>query len=119
FIEAEVGLETTLRRPIINTRDEPHADAEKYRRLHVIVGDANLLQVSTYLKVGTTAAILGLLEAGKVPGYLWDLTIADPVLEATTVSHDTSLTARLRLADGRELSALEIQQLYARAVREA
>src|SRR5699024_9472359 len=98
FIEAEVGLETTLRRPIINTRDEPHADAEKYRRLHVIVGDANLLQVSTYLKVGTTAAVLALLEQGRVPDYLWELTLADPVLSATTVSHDTTLTSRLRLA---------------------
>lgn len=118
FIEAEVGLETTLRRPIINTRDEPHANADKYRRLHVIVGDANLLQVSTYLKLGTTAAILWLLEQGKVPEYLRELTLADPVLSATTVSHDTTCTARLRLADGRELTAIEIQRLYARAVRE-
>ncbi len=118
FIEAEVGLETTLRRPIINTRDEPHSDARKYRRLHVIVGDANLLQVSTYLKVGTTAAILRMLEQGRVPEYLRELALANPVLGATTVSHDTTLTARLRLADGRELTAIEIQQLYARAVRE-
>src|ERR1051326_161713 len=63
YFEVEVGLETTLKRPIINTRDEPHADAEKYRRLHVIIGDANLSEVSTYLKVGTTALVLAMIEA--------------------------------------------------------
>ena len=62
FFEVEVGLETTLKRPIINTRDEPHADPEKYRRLHVIIGDANLAEVSTYLKVGTTALVLAMIE---------------------------------------------------------
>ena len=119
FIEAEVGLETTLRRPIINTRDEPHADAEKYRRLHVIVGDANLMQVSTFLKIGTTAAILSLAENGQVPQSLQDLQLADPVLATTTVSHDTSLQARLTLRDGREMTALEIQQAYLEAVSDA
>src|ERR671926_1039449 len=67
FFEVEVGLETTLKRPIINTRDEPHADAEKYRRLHVIIGDANMSEVSTYLKVGTTALVLSMIEHGEVP----------------------------------------------------
>src|SRR5439155_6008264 len=62
FFEVEVGLETTLKRPIINTRDEPHADPEKYRRLHVIIGDANMSEVSTYLKVGTTALVLAMIE---------------------------------------------------------
>ena len=62
FFEVEVGLETTLKRPIINTRDEPHADPEKYRRLHVIIGDANLSEISTYLKVGTTALVLAMIE---------------------------------------------------------
>ena len=62
FIEEEVGLETTLKRPIVNTRDEPHADAAKYRRLHVIVGDANMSQVATFLKVGTTALVMALTE---------------------------------------------------------
>lgn len=119
FMEAEVGLETTLRRPIINTRDEPHADADKYRRLHVIIGDANLMQVSTLLKVGTTAAVLNLLENGTVPQELWDLRLADPVSATTTVSHDTSLSAELDLADGRRLTALEIQRLYLQAVTEA
>ena len=64
YIEVEVGLETTLKRGIINTRDEPHADADKYRRLHVIIGDANLAEMSTYLKVGTTALVLDMIEAG-------------------------------------------------------
>src|SRR5207245_4360331 len=63
FFEVEVGLETTLKRPIINTRDEPHADADKYRRLHVIIGDANLSELSTYLKVGTTSLVLAMIEA--------------------------------------------------------
>src|ERR671926_864360 len=67
FFEVEVGLETTLKRPIINTRDEPHADPEKYRRLHVIIGDANMSEVSTYLKVGTTALVLSMIEHGEVP----------------------------------------------------
>jgi proteasome accessory factor A len=66
----EVGLETTLKRPIINTRDEPHADAHKYRRLHVILGDANLSETSTYLKLGTTSLVLSMIEAGALSGDL-------------------------------------------------
>jgi proteasome accessory factor A len=112
YIEAEVGLETTLRRPIINTRDEPHADAARYRRLHVIVGDANLLEVSTYLKMGTTALLLWLLERGSVPLELDALALADPVAEVQAVSRDLSLTHRLTLADGRSMTALEIQRTY-------
>ena len=67
FFEAEIGLETTLKRPIVNTRDEPHADPDRYRRLHVIVGDANLCEVATFLKVGTTALVLRMLEDGAAP----------------------------------------------------
>ncbi len=119
FIEAEVGLETTLRRPIINTRDEPHADAEKYRRLHVIVGDANLVQPSTYLKAGTTALVLWLLESGAVPEDLWNLRLADPVGAASVISRDLTMTETVRTADGRQLTALEIQRLYLDAVRDA
>src|SRR4051812_1546738 len=78
FFEVEVGLETTLKRPIINTRDEPHADADKYRRLHVIIGDANLTEISTYLKLGTTALILDMIEEKALTA---DLGIADPVGE--------------------------------------
>ena len=68
FFEEEVGLETTLKRPIVNTRDEPHADAQKYRRLHVIVGDANMSEVATFLKVGTTALVLAMIEDDVLPG---------------------------------------------------
>ena len=109
FFEVEVGLETTLKRPIINTRDEPHADAEKYRRLHVILGDANLAELSTLLKVGTTSLVLAMIE----DGWLTDeLKIAEPVRELRAVSHDPSLTHQVRLADGRQLTALEIQREY-------
>src|SRR5207237_1680637 len=82
FFEVEVGLETTQKRPIINTRDEPHADADKYRRLHVIIGDANLSEISTYLKGGTTAMIMKVIEE-KALGS--DLGIADPVNELRAV----------------------------------
>jgi Pup amidohydrolase len=108
FFEAEVGLETTLKRPIINTRDEPHADPEKYRRLHVIIGDANLCEVATYLKVGTTAIVLKMIEDDDVP----DLALASPVPSLHEVSRDLSCTALLRLADGRRLSAIQIQWEY-------
>jgi proteasome accessory factor A len=110
FFEEEVGLETTLKRPIVNTRDEPHCDAQKYRRLHVIVGDANLSEVSTFLKVGTTAVVLAMIEddwfarAGDR-----DLTLADPVISMRRVSYDLSLTRALEMADGRTMTALEIQ----------
>jgi Pup amidohydrolase len=105
FFEAEVGLETTLKRPIINTRDEPHADPERYRRLHVIVGDANMNEVATYLKVGTTALVLKMIE----DEYLPDLTIANPVSAMHRVSRDVSCTETVRLADDRRLTAVQIQ----------
>ncbi|GAA1759659.1 depupylase/deamidase Dop [Pseudarthrobacter sulfonivorans] len=108
FFEAEVGLETTIRRPIINTRDEPHATADKYRRLHVIIGDANLSQSSNYLKFGTTALVLSLIEAGLAP----KVEVYEPVQALQAVSHDTSLTARLRLLDGRRVTALDLQWMY-------
>jgi Pup amidohydrolase len=109
FFEVEVGLETTLKRPIINTRDEPHSDADKYRRLHVIVGDANLSEISTYLKVGTTSLILAMIEE-KALGP--DLGIADPVSELRAISHDPTLTHRVRMRDGRRLTALDVQWAY-------
>ncbi|MFJ3959105.1 depupylase/deamidase Dop [Arthrobacter sp. NPDC090010] len=108
FFEAEVGLETTIRRPIINTRDEPHATADKYRRLHVIIGDANLSQYANYLKFGTTSLVLGLIEAGRVPR----MQVFEPVAALQDVSHDTSLQHRVRLIDGRRLTAVELQWLY-------
>jgi proteasome accessory factor A len=114
YFEVEVGLETTLKRPIINTRDEPHADAEKYRRLHVIIGDANLSEISTYLKVGTTAIVLSMIEARVLPG---DLGIADPVAELKAVSHDPTLRHLIRLRDGRRLTALDLQWAYLERAR--
>jgi proteasome accessory factor A len=109
FFEVEVGLETTLKRPIINTRDEPHADADKYRRLHVILGDANLSEISSLLKLGTTSLILAMIEA-KV--CVNDLSIADPVSELRAVSHDPTLTHLVRLRDGRRLTALDLQWAF-------
>jgi proteasome accessory factor PafA2 len=109
FFEVEVGLETTLKRPIINTRDEPHADADKYRRLHVIIGDANLSEISTYLKLGTTALILEMIEQKALST---DLGIADPVSELKNISHDPTLSHRVRMRDGRRLSALDIQWAF-------
>jgi proteasome accessory factor PafA2 len=107
FFEEEVGLETTLKRPIVNTRDEPHADAQKYRRLHVIVGDANLCEVATYLKVGVTSIVLAMIEDDFF-GDL-DLTLATPVPAMRKVSYDLTLGEVLELADGRRLTALEMQ----------
>jgi proteasome accessory factor A len=109
FFEVEVGLETTLKRPIINTRDEPHADAEKYRRLHVILGDANLAELSTFLKVGTTSLVLAMIEGGWLSD---DLRIAEPVRELRAISHDPSLQHKVRLADGRQLTAVQVQREY-------
>jgi proteasome accessory factor A len=109
FFEVEVGLETTLKRPIINTRDEPHSDADKYRRLHVIIGDANLSEISTYLKVGTSSLVLSMIEEKALSP---DLGIADPVTELKAVSHDPSLSHLLRLRDGRRLTALDLQWAY-------
>jgi len=109
FFEVEVGLETTLKRPIINTRDEPHADAERYRRLHVIVGDANLAEISTYLKVGTTSIVLSMIE----DDWLGDpLALDDPVAALHRISHDPSLRTAVPLADGRTITALQLQQHY-------
>ncbi len=106
FFEVEVGLETTIKRPIINTRDEPHADPEIYRRLHVIVGDANLSEFATYLKMGTTALVLSALEAGIfAPGLMPQ----HPVTDLHAVSHDPTLSHRIELQDGRRVTAIELQ----------
>jgi proteasome accessory factor A len=110
FFEEEVGLETTLKRPIVNTRDEPHADAQKYRRLHVIVGDANLSEVATFLKVGTTAIVLAMIEDEALEGF--DVVLQTPVLDIKRVSWDLSLSLPLELADGRRMTAIEIQWEY-------
>ena len=109
FFEVEVGLETTLKRPIINTRDEPHADPEKYRRLHVIIGDANLAEVSTYLKVGTTSLVLAMIEERFISV---DLTVDGPVSALRAVSHDPTLRQAITLRDGRKLTAVQLQLEY-------
>lgn len=109
FFEVEVGLETTLKRPIINTRDEPHADPEKYRRLHVIIGDANLSEIATYLKVGTTSLVLAMIEDRFITR---DLTVDLPVASLRAVSHDPTLRHEVTLADGRHLTGIQLQLEY-------
>jgi proteasome accessory factor A len=109
YIEVEVGLETTLKRGIINTRDEPHADADKYRRLHVIIGDANLAETSTFLKVGTSALVLDMIEAGQ---RFDDLRLAEPVRSVHMISRDPGLQAKVELADGRRMTGLDLQWAY-------
>ena len=104
-----VSSATTRSRPIINTRDEPHADAERYRRLHVIVGDSNMSETTTLLKVGATDLVLRMVEAGVV---LRDLTLENPIRAIREVSHDMTGRRRVRLANGRDASALDIQGEY-------
>jgi proteasome accessory factor A len=104
-----VSSATTRSRPIINTRDEPHADAERYRRLHVIVGDSNMNEVTTLLKVGSADLVLRMIEAGVV---IKDLSLENPIRAIREVSHDTTGRRKVRLANGKEASALEIQQEY-------
>ena len=106
FFEEEVGLETTLKRPIVNTRDEPHCDASKYRRLHVIVGDANMSEVATYLKVGTTAIVLAMIEDDALGD---DWLLANPVAAIRQVSHDPTLQRTVLLRNGRRATAVEVQ----------
>jgi len=114
FFEVEVGLETTLKRPIINTRDEPHADPEKYRRLHVIIGDANLSEISTYLKLGTTALVLAMIEDRFLAA---DLGIEAPVSELRAVSHDPTCKHLITLRDGRRMTAVQLQLEYLELAR--
>ncbi len=109
FFEVEVGLETTLKRPIINTRDEPHASADRFRRLHVIIGDANLCEVAAYLKMGTTALVLELIEE---KAFTRDLSVDRPVSSLHAVSHDPTLQTLLRLRDGSSATAVQLQWLY-------
>jgi Pup amidohydrolase len=109
FFEEVVGLETTLKRPIVNTRDEPHGDPGKYRRLHVIIGDANLSEYQTFLKLGVTALFLAALEDGALPD---PIDLADPVDSCWKVSHDLDLNLALQLDGGGTASALEIQMRY-------
>jgi proteasome accessory factor PafA2 len=114
FFEEEVGLETTLKRPIVNTRDEPHADPQKYRRLHVIVGDANLCEVATFLKVGTTAIVLAMVEDGFIDK---DLSISTPVAAIRAVSHDPSLQATVDCSSLGRCTSIELQWEFLRLAR--
>jgi len=111
FFEEEVGLETTLKRPIVNTRDEPHADPQQYRRLHVIAGDANLCEVATFLKVGTTAIVLAMIEDDFIDK---DLSIVGPVAAMRTVSHDPTCRASVDMHEGGRATAVELQWEFLR-----
>ena len=115
YFEVGVGLETTLKRPIINTRDEPHADPKKYRRLHVIIGDANCSEIAIYLKHGTTSLVLAMIEAGFINR---NLTLAASVAAVHAVSHDPTLRQTVELADGRRITALELQGGYLELAKE-
>jgi Pup amidohydrolase len=114
YFEVEVGLETTLKRPIINTRDEPHANPDRYRRLHVIIGDANLSEISTYLKVGTTSLVLAMIEDGWLTD---DLSVDRPVTALHEVSHDPTCTHQMTLKDGRKITAVQLQEEYLEQAR--
>jgi proteasome accessory factor A len=104
-----VSSATTRSRPIINTRDEPHADAEKYRRLHVIVGDSNMSETTTLLKLGSADLVLRMIEAGVI---MRDMALENPIRAIREISHDTGCTRTVKLANGRELSAIEMQTEY-------
>jgi len=115
FFEEEIGLETTLKRPIVNTRDEPHADPGRYRRLHVIIGDATLSEEQTFLKLGSAALVLSALEAGALGE---PITLAEPVDAVWQVSHDASLRRTVDLADGSSVTALDLQWRYLEKARQ-
>ncbi|MBS0171380.1 MAG: proteasome accessory factor PafA2 [Nitrospira sp.] len=114
FFETLVDLNTMVRRPIINTRDEPHSDSAKYRRLHVIVGDANMAELSTYLKVGTLSIVLELLEAGA---DLPKISLADPINAIKQVSRDVRAQESLKLAGGGFSTAIAVQRAYLKAAQ--
>jgi len=113
FFETEVALDTMVKRPIINTRDEPHADREKYRRLHVIVGDANRCEVAQFLKMGTTAIVLKMIEDGFLP----DFSLVEPVSVIHAVSRDLDLVTEIELTDGRRMTAVQLQSEYLEIAR--
>ncbi len=109
FFETEVALDTMVKRPIINTRDEPHADREKYRRLHVICGDSNLSEYTIYLRTGATSLVLSMIEDGAIKR---DLSLRDPVRSIKETSYDPTCTKELQLDDGKRLTAVQIQAEY-------
>jgi proteasome accessory factor PafA2 len=114
FFQTLVSIDTMNKRPLVNTRDEPHADASRYRRFHVIIGDSNMSEWATAMKVGTTARVLELIERGKAP----QLEIAQPVNAARSISHDQDHHWVIELSDGRKISAIDVQRLYLKVAQE-
>jgi len=114
FFSVLVSIDTMNRRPIVNTRDEPHADTAKYRRFHVIIGDANMSEIATALKIGTTSLVLELIEKGHAP----HLELANPVEATKLISRDQSHDWIIELSDGRKISAIDVQRLYLSAAKE-
>ena len=113
FFSVLVSIDTMNRRPLVNTRDEPHADANKYRRFHVIIGDSNMSEWATAMKLGTTALVLDLIECGKAP----QLEIAQPIDAAKSISRDQNYDWIIELRDGRKISAIDVQRLYLNAAQ--
>jgi len=114
-IHEKTSSSTTSSRSIINTRDEPHADAEKYRRLHIITGDSNLSELACFLKMGTMALVLSMIEAGF---YVTGVEMDDPVKAMREISRDLTLKKRVRLESGKEMTALDIQRLFLKRAEE-
>jgi proteasome accessory factor A len=114
FFETEIGLDTMVKRPIINTRDEPHADRDRYRRLHVIVGDANMSEYTTYLKVGTSMLVLYMIEDGFLTD---DLELRNPVRAMQAVSHDPTCKVHIPLKNGKRMTPVDVQWLYHEAAQ--
>src|SRR6202011_997730 len=108
FFSVLVSIDTMNRRPLVNTRDEPHADTNRYRRFHVILGDSNMSEWATAMKIGTTALVLELIERGKAP----QLEIAQPVNATKSISRDQDYDWIIELRDGRKISAIDVQRIY-------
>ena len=108
FFSVIVSIDTMNRRPLINTRDEPHADSSRYRRFHVIIGDSNMSEIATALKMGTTSLVLELIEAGKAP----QLEFAQPIETTKAISRDQTYSWIIELKDGRKISAIDVQRMY-------
>src|SRR5438067_1460855 len=111
FFSVIVSIDTMNRRPLINTRDEPHVDASRYRRFHVILGDSNMSEWTTAMKIGTTALVLDLIERGEAP----QLEIAQPINANKSISRDETYDWIIELTDGRKISAIDVQRIYLRA----
>jgi proteasome accessory factor A len=114
FFSVLVSIDTMNRRPIVNTRDEPHADIGRYRRFHVIIGDSNMSEIATALKIGATSLVLELIEKDRVP----KIELANAVEAAKSISRDQNYDWIIELRDGRKISAIDIQRLYLEAARE-